>query len=68
MREIVGDYLTGQAVETKEEAFERLMRNRQEMLARRGGKPIEVDAADLLDQIREERDDEFTDELLNHRD
>lgn len=68
VREIVGEYLTGQAVETKEEAFERLLRNRQEMLARRGGKPIAVETADLLEQTREERDDELFDELLNHRD
>jgi predicted DNA-binding protein len=68
VREIVGEYLTGQAEEMKEEAFERLLHNRQAMLARRGGKPIDIDITRLLDQTREERDDELSGELPDHRD
>ncbi|HYO15461.1 MAG TPA: ribbon-helix-helix protein, CopG family [Thermoanaerobaculia bacterium] len=41
------------------EQLEQLKRHREEMLARRGGKPLNVNVAELLNEMRDERDDEI---------
>jgi len=46
-------------VESRLRALDELDKNREEILARRGGKPIEIDPAELIDESREERDDEL---------
>jgi predicted CopG family antitoxin len=38
------------------EALERIRRHRQTILDRRGGKPLEIDAVELINQIRDDRD------------
>lgn len=42
------------------EALERIRRHRQAILDRRGGKPLEIDVVELIDQMRDERDAELT--------
>jgi len=41
------------------ELLERIRRRREAILARRGGKPIDGDAAELINQMRDERDEEI---------
>lgn len=41
------------------EQFEQLKRHREEMLAKRGGKPLNINVAEFLNEIRDERDDEI---------
>ena len=41
------------------DALEGIERHRQEILDRRGGKPLDIDAAEIINQVREERDDEL---------
>ena len=38
-------------------ALERLRQHRREILARRGGQPLDLDPVDLIRQMREERDE-----------
>ena len=45
--------------EQRLEQLEQLKRHREEMLARRGGKPLNVNVAELLNEMRDERDDEI---------
>jgi len=40
-------------------ALGEIQRHQEKILARRGGKPIEIDPAELIDESREERDDEL---------
>ena len=42
------------------EALTQIRRHRQAILDRRGGRPLEIDAVDLIKQIRDERDGELT--------
>jgi hypothetical protein len=42
------------------EALAQIQRHRQAILDRRGGRPLEIDAVDLINQIRDERDGELT--------
>lgn len=49
-----------EATDSKQDVIETIRAHRKEMLARRGGKPIEQDPADILNQMREERDDELS--------
>lgn len=37
-------------------ALERIRENRNKILKRRGGKPIDIDVVELINQMREERD------------
>ena len=46
-------------VEDRLRALDEIDKNREEILARRGGKPIGIDPAELIDESREERDDEL---------
>ena len=65
MREIVQIYLDEQEAlsQTRQSAFEQLKAHRDEMLARRNGKVLELDAAIMIDALREERDDELSTSL-----
>lgn len=49
-------------------ALERIRRFRGEVLARRSGKPIELDVVEIIDQIRGERDEQVFGDLAEHRD
>jgi hypothetical protein len=50
------------------DALEEIGRHRQAILDRRAGKPLEIDLAEIIKQIREERDDElFTSAVGNRR-
>jgi len=55
-------------VESRLRALDELDKNRDEILARRGGKPIEFDPAALIDESREDRDDELLSQLAADRD
>jgi predicted CopG family antitoxin len=46
-------------------ALERIRKNREEILARRGGTPIDVDVAALINGVREERDEQIARALDN---
>jgi hypothetical protein len=50
------------------EALARVRRHREEMLARRDGKPLEVDLVKMLQQMREEQDEHHLAGLTDHRD
>ena len=50
------------------EGLERIRRHREEILARRGGKPLDVDIVQMLEQIREEQDERNLAILSGHRD
>jgi predicted DNA-binding protein len=39
------------------DALERIRQHREAMLARRGGQPIQIDAAELVNEVREEQDE-----------
>jgi len=41
-------------------ALERIRQHREEILARRGGKPLEFDVVEAINQMRDERDDHIT--------
>ena len=49
------------------EALEQVDQHRQSILARRKGKPLEIDLVETIDQIRGEPDDELTDHATSHR-
>lgn len=50
-------YITRMGVKNDPTLFEDMRELRERILARRGGKPIEID---VLEQLRAERDDELT--------
>jgi predicted DNA-binding protein len=62
MREIVQKYLDEQEAlsQTRQSAFEQLKTHRDEMLARRSGKALDLDLTIMIDALREERDDELS--------
>ncbi len=39
------------------EAMERIRKHREEMLAQRGGKPLDIDTVTMIEQVREEQDE-----------
>jgi predicted DNA-binding ribbon-helix-helix protein len=55
-------------VKRRLEALERIRAHREAILARRGGKPIEIDVVEMINQMREERDAENFAIILGHRD
>lgn len=63
VREMIGQQLDSRArarsatVERQLEALERIRQHREEILAERGGKPIEIDIADMINQMRDEQDE-----------
>jgi predicted CopG family antitoxin len=42
-------------VKRRLEALERIRAHRESILARRGGKPLEIDVVEMINQMREER-------------
>lgn len=71
VREIVGQYLVEQDTELEHQlaALERIRQHREEMIAARGGRPIEVGVTALIDEMREERTQELYDNIVgNHGD
>lgn len=49
----------GEVLRRQLEALKQVAQHRQAILARRDGKPLEVDLAETLEQMREERDGEL---------
>ena len=45
---------------SKQNVIETIRAHRKEMLARRAGKPIDLNPADVLNEMREERGDELS--------
>lgn len=43
-------------LQKKLDALERIRENKNKILKRRGGKPIDIDVVELINQMREERD------------
>lgn len=75
VREAVAEYVVTKTHEDQWErklkALEKIQQHREEMLRELGGKPIEVDPVKILDEIREERDNELLatrEELAGHSD
>ena len=50
------------------DALERIRQHRQQILRRRAGRPLELDPNNLVDQLRDERDDELFNHLFPTRD
>ncbi|MFU8771316.1 MAG: plasmid partition protein ParG [Anaerolineales bacterium] len=48
------------------QALTKINQHRQTILDRRGGQPLEVDLEDIIEQIREERDDELLSGMFDH--
>lgn len=61
VREIVGQYLVGQDTELEKRlaALDKLRELGDEILTRRGGQPLDVDVAALIEEMRDERDREI---------
>jgi hypothetical protein len=61
VREIVQKYLDEQVelAGRRQSAFEQLKAHREEMLARRNGQALVLEVATLINEMREERDDEI---------
>jgi predicted CopG family antitoxin len=52
--------------ERRLQALERIRHHRQLILDRRGGKPLESDVVEFINQIRDERDGEITGDIHDH--
>jgi predicted CopG family antitoxin len=65
LREIVQKYLDEQAEHSRERqsAFEQLKAHRAEILAARNGQALDLDVQKLIDEMRQERDDELSSNL-----
>ncbi len=65
VREIVQKYLDEQEklYHERQSAYEQLQAHRAEMLARRNGQALVLDVATLINELREERDDELASSL-----
>jgi predicted CopG family antitoxin len=55
-------------VKRRLEALERIRDFRNRILARRGGKPIDIDVVEMINQMREERDAHNRDIIFGNRD
>ncbi len=57
VREIIRDYLTekNEAMQKQMDAFEQIKQHRAAILARNGGKPLDVDVTALIEEMRQER-------------
>ncbi len=76
VREAVAEYVTTQMQESESlrerrlKALEKIKEHREAILRERGGKPIEIDAVELIHRMREERDNELLaaiESLQEHR-
>ena len=63
IRDLVSRYLIEQDAARAEQlaALERIRHHRAQVLARRDGRPLEIDVAALVEELREERDREVLD-------
>lgn len=70
VREAVAEYVTAQEKDRdrQKEVFARIRRHQEEILKRRGGKPIEIDTVELIHEMREERDNELLARMGNEQD
>jgi len=61
VREAVAEYVVEQekAHAKQKDVFARIRQHQEQMLERRGGRPIEIDTVELINQMREERDNEL---------
>jgi len=63
VRQAVRQWLAGygeqEALRQRLEGLEQIDAHRQAILAERGGKPLEIDPATVIEQMRQERDDEL---------
>ena len=61
VREIIRESLVekNEALRRQADAFEQIEKHRAEIIARNGGKPLEVDITAILEEIRQERADEL---------
>ncbi|MBI3973154.1 MAG: ribbon-helix-helix protein, CopG family [Chloroflexi bacterium] len=48
--------------------FERIRQHREAILAERGGKPLDIDVVEMINQMRDERDEELYSVIFGHRD
>jgi hypothetical protein len=74
VREAVAEYVMTRSHEDQWErrrnALEKIRQHREEMLRKNGGKPFEIDVVELINQMREERDNDLftaSDNLALHR-
>jgi hypothetical protein len=71
VREAVSQWLDerseGEVLRRRLETLEQVVQHRQAVLARRGGKPLEIDLTATIEQIREERDGELIANAFSHR-
>jgi len=69
-REIVAQYLTQQeeALRQQQEAIDQIKNFRAKILARRGGKYLEIEVTKLIDEMREERSNEQFSNIFGSRD
>ena len=61
---------TGAAEEARRRrlaALEGIARHQAAILDRRGGRPLDMDVASIIGEMREERDDEILGRVLRHR-
>ncbi|MFH0802345.1 MAG: ribbon-helix-helix protein, CopG family [bacterium] len=69
VREAVAEYVVTRTQESVREkrlrGLEEIKKFREEILKRRGGKPIEIDPVELIRQMREERGDELFNVVSN---
>ena len=70
VRQIVGQYLVERETELEQQlaALDRIRELRARITARRGGQPLDVDMAALIEEMRDERDQEIGDAASDHRD
>lgn len=62
VREWLAERSQDAIVRKRLEALKQIDQHRMAILARRDGKPLEIDIAETIEQIREERDDELLDD------
>jgi hypothetical protein len=56
-----------QVLRRQMDALAEIVRHRHAILDRRGGKPLEIDLAETIKQMREERDGELSTSTLSNR-
>lgn len=74
VREAVAEYVVTRTHEDERErrrkGLEKIRLHREQMLRENGGKPFEIDVVELINQMREERDNDLLSaikELAHHR-
>jgi Arc/MetJ-type ribon-helix-helix transcriptional regulator len=59
LREWLKDHQEDESIRQRMQALEVIRKHRQEMFARHGGQPLEIDVAALIEISRQERTDEL---------